>query len=163
MRFCCHTQNRMFLTIIGFDVIKKAVIMFAEILVFRSQRGGEIVSAQIYDGHCRMEIRLSCIPTCVLCRIHIKSLQITIRHPPTFELGVVVASNTHTRVCYSHIVRTKIARNNRSVRTRSVLCFRREALFARRSIYTITTGITIADKLQLTLFERSSWIKLSIR
>ena len=101
------TQDRMVLAIVGLDILEETIVVLAEILVLRRQSSREIICTQIYDSHSRMEIGLGSIPTIDLGRVLIEGLEITIRHPPAFELGVVVAGNTHTRVCNSHIISPK--------------------------------------------------------
>ena len=149
MSLGCHTEDRMIFTIIGLDIAKETIIVTTEILVFRCQSSREVICTQIYNGHSRMEIRLSSIPTSQLGRILVEGLEIAIRHPPSLELRIIVACDTHTRVRDRHVVCIEIARYDSGIGARCVFCLWREALFAAWSIHTITTGIAIADKLQL--------------
>ena len=145
----------MILAIVGLDIAEEAIVVLAEILVARSQSGREVVCTQVNDGHCRVKVGLSSIPTGGLSGVHIVGLEIAIRHPPVFELRVVVARNTHTRVSYCHIVSAEIAWYDGSIGARCILGLWCELLQTALSIDAIATSIAIADELQLTLSQRS--------
>ena len=160
MRLGRNTQDRMILAIIGLDIAHQTHIVLIELGIRRSHRRREVVSTQIDNRHSRAEGTSSCIPACG--RIAIKRILIDIGHYLPRYIRACIARDTTTRVSNSKIIRIEIASYNTSIGTRSVLGLILEWIATRRSINTISTGIAIADKLNLASLERFSLKELAI-
>ena len=95
-------------------------------------------------------------------RVAVDSILIDIGHDFPWDIRTSIAADTTPRVRNSHIISIEIARNDTSIGARGILCFISKRIFATRCIYSIATGIAIADELNLTLLESRGLNKTTI-